>query len=156
MNLTCEDCGRAFQQERGRPAPRCDECKLERKKLTDAKKALRWRENDPDHARALRRASYHRTKGSDRQQAYRLAAQLKQYGLTPVEHAAMRTAQNDRCAICGEEHRGRGKRLHIDHDHVTGKVRALLCGHCNALLGQANDDPAVLRAAAEYIERHRA
>ncbi len=46
-------------------------------------------------------------------------------------------------------------RLAIDHDHKTGQVRSLLCKKCNGVLGLVDDDPALLRAAADYIERHR-
>ena len=75
--------------------------------------------------------------------------------MEPVELLVMREAQGDRCAICKGERCGPGDRLHIDHDHVTGKVRALLCSRCNTMIGLAGDDPARLTAAAAYIRRHR-
>ncbi len=62
----------------------------------------------------------------------------------------MSDEQGGLCAICRT-----APAEHVDHDHVTGRVRQLLCFNCNGGLGQFKDDPAVLRAAASYVERHR-
>mgnify|MGYP001576209901 CR=1 FL=1 len=48
-----------------------------------------------------------------------------------------------------------GKTLHIDHNHTTGAVRGLLCTQCNVGVGMLKDSPAVLRAAANYLETGR-
>ena len=77
------------------------------------------------------------------------------YGITIEDYEAMLDAQDGRCAISAcdaTEPGGRGG-WHVDHDHVTGKVRGLLCTNCNSGLGRFRDDPAVLRAAADYLER---
>lgn len=65
------------------------------------------------------------------------------------------------CTKCGQdkplsEFSGRkfNGRPHVDHDHNSGKVRELLCGDCNRMLGCSHDDPTTLRRAAEYLERH--
>ena len=50
------------------------------------------------------------------------------------------------CVICGDE----GK-LVVDHDHVTGQVRGMLCNHCNRGLGHFRDDPTLLEFAAQYL-----
>jgi hypothetical protein len=65
---------------------------------------------------------------------------------------AMR-AQDCRCAICAT-YLIQGD-ANADHDHATGVARGLLCGPCNRGIGHFQDDPARLRAAADYIERHR-
>ena len=63
-------------------------------------------------------------------------------------------AQDGVCAICKTVGRGKNStRLHIDHDHNTGKVRALLCFQCNVGLGKFKDNSELLLAAAHYIER---
>ena len=59
--------------------------------------------------------------------------------------------QDGGCAIC---HRPPAtRRLHIDHDHKTGKVRGLLCFTCNRFLCMGGVTPDRLRAAADYLER---
>ena len=75
------------------------------------------------------------------------------YGIEPEMFAAMVKAQGNACAICGAD-MGSGKQRHVDHCHTTGRVRALLCGRCNVAIGNARDDPGLLRAMADYIERH--
>jgi len=75
------------------------------------------------------------------------------YGIGPERFAAMVEAQGNACAICRKD-MGTGRGRHVDHCHATGQVRALLCGQCNNALGNAKDDPALLRQMADYIERH--
>lgn len=77
----------------------------------------------------------------------------RRYGLTAEEYRRRVAAQQGRCAVCGCEP-GDGKRLHVDHDHESGVIRDLLCGPCNHALGHAKDDPARLRALADYLEKH--
>lgn len=90
-------------------------------------------------------------------EARRASPKLAKYGLTFDEYTAMRVAQSDLCAICGSPEwvvaGGKIKPLAIDHCHSTGRVRALLCHACNHALGKMADDPARLRAAADYLER---
>jgi len=83
----------------------------------------------------------------------------KSYGLTGLELERMEAAQGHACAIClSSQNRGyRGKErisLDIDHCHTTGKIRGLLCNACNRMLANAKDKPALLRAAATYLESH--
>jgi hypothetical protein len=75
------------------------------------------------------------------------------YGLTEQQYAAMLAAQGDRCAICRTDTPGGKGGWHTDHDHGTGKVRGLLCHNCNLMVGHAQDDPAILRAAVDYLMR---
>lgn len=81
-------------------------------------------------------------------------------GLSLSDYQMLHDAQNGLCAACGQPeskaHRnGAILRLAVDHDHDTGRVRALLCSRCNYSLGFARDDPAVLRQLIDYLERHR-
>lgn len=51
------------------------------------------------------------------------------------------------CVICGS-----AEPLVVDHDHKTGKVRGMLCNHCNRGLGHFRDDPELLHFAAIYLQ----
>lgn len=84
---------------------------------------------------------------------------VRRYGITLEQHDAMLAEQNGLCAICGAAPDPNGvraaSRLHIDHDHSSGQVRALLCLTCNQGIGYFRDDPVLLHAAAVYVWRWR-
>ena len=78
----------------------------------------------------------------------------KKYGITLEEYERILQEQKCKCAICGTIRPGAIiKRFHIDHCHKSNKVRGLLCENCNRAIGQLQDDPTILRKAAEYLER---
>lgn len=82
------------------------------------------------------------------------------FGITVDEYNQMLERQNGLCAICRNPETavrsGRVLPLSVDHDHETGVVRALLCGNCNAGLGQFKDSPELLTLAALYVSTHKA
>ena len=55
-------------------------------------------------------------------------------------------ATTHECVICGD-----ATKLVVDHDHTTGKVRGMLCNHCNRGLGHFRDDPTLVEFAAQYL-----
>lgn len=76
----------------------------------------------------------------------------RNYGISMDDYDKMSTAQGHRCAICGTKEMGKNKsRFSVDHDHITGRIRALLCSQCNHAIGLMNDDPELLEKAAEYV-----
>jgi len=89
----------------------------------------------------------------------RKSALWVKYRLTPEQVDAMLAEQGGVCALCGKPPppgaSGAAAVLHVDHDHVTGAVRALLCHRCNNGLGCFGDDPELMRRAADYIEFYR-
>jgi hypothetical protein len=74
------------------------------------------------------------------------------YKMSLEDYERMLKAQGGVCAICYQPNPG-GKRLAVDHDHATGRVRGLLCQACNLALGFMRDNAARLNAAAYYLER---
>jgi hypothetical protein len=83
-------------------------------------------------------------------------AKLRKYRLTEDQYFGMLNAQHGLCAVCGQPETHSTWALAIDHDHATGRVRGLLCFQCNTMIGKAKDNPAILRAGADYVERHKA
>jgi hypothetical protein len=70
------------------------------------------------------------------------------FGITVEEHDRLLAEQGGKCAICGDDNP-----THTDHDHVSGKVRGLLCGRCNLGIGLFLEDAVRMEAAMAYLER---
>ncbi len=119
-----------------------DKCKAANKEYrTENKEKIRasvksWHEKNPDYQR-----NYN----------------IKRYGINQAQYENMVDAQCGVCAICGNPPDGKGNTghcLNIDHNHVTQKIRALLCSNCNTALGKFKDSPELLEKAAAYLRRH--
>lgn len=84
---------------------------------------------------------------------------LKKYGLTVEDYGRMLDEQKSLCAICGQPEiqvnhcSGKVLDLAVDHCHVTGKVRGLLCSRCNKMLGLSSDSLEILMKAREYLAK---
>lgn len=115
--------------------------------------ARRWKPKDLQRYRAERNAYSAAWRAANPE--YLRKRGLQRHGLTPDQYEAMLAAQNGGCAICGSTspRRKDSKRMFVDHCHVTGRIRGLLCSPCNTMLGLATDSPVRLRAAAGYLER---
>jgi hypothetical protein len=72
------------------------------------------------------------------------------YGISPEQYEALLTRQDDACAIC---RRRSDEPLVVDHCHLTGEVRGLLCRGCNLGLGNYKDDRRLMAAAIAYLAR---
>lgn len=84
---------------------------------------------------------------------------VRNYGITEQEYEEMKSAQDYKCFLCGSEgfligNNNHSEKLAVDHNHDTGEVRKLLCHNCNRALGLMQDNPDLLRKAADYIEAH--
>ncbi len=79
------------------------------------------------------------------------------YNITLDEYDRLFEVQNGVCAICGKKETRRNKynvwHLAVDHSHESGKVRGLLCGNCNSMLGFVKDKPDLLLKAYFYLNK---
>ncbi len=87
----------------------------------------------------------------ERQRKQRLKSK---YGMTTAEYDQILASQGGGCAICGGGTDSKGRSLHVDHHHDTGKNRGILCTMCNPGVGYFRDDPELLEKAADYLRRH--
>ncbi len=116
-----------------------------------------WREKNREKSNAYMRDYYHRVtkKNAEKLASKNLSGSFSRrkakYGITRDEYETMALNQKGRCAICNEEPT---ESLRVDHDHETGKVRALLCNNCNAGLGHFRDDPELLASAITYLTKY--
>ena len=100
--------------------------------------------------------------GGDRKQTYRNKHLKKKYGITQSQYTEMYKEQKGICLICERamDHQngtpalgsGRGSaNCLIDHCHKTGRVRGLLCFHCNTALGHLQDDVVRMERMINYV-----
>lgn len=76
----------------------------------------------------------------------------KKYGLTAQFYNELFNKQEGCCAICGIHQSELPNKLCIDHDHITGMVRGLLCLKCNSGIGKFQDNTELLGNAIEYLK----
>jgi len=80
------------------------------------------------------------------------------FGITLQDVKQMLQKQDGKCALCSRElsvlqGRGFSTIAHVDHDHVTGKVRGILCGNCNTALGKLGDSIESIERVLSYLKR---
>jgi len=84
---------------------------------------------------------------------------LKRYGISITEWENLFELQGGLCAICNKSEsvslKGQSKRLAVDHCHLTGKIRGLLCDNCNKALGLLEDKFELLDRASKYLQLHK-
>ena len=95
--------------------------------------------------------AYYHSLSKDKKDSYNHRNNLKKkFNLSTEEYLTLLQSQNNVCAICKKPEDG--KRLAVDHDHLSGKVRGLLCGQCNTGLGKFYDNIESLSNAILYLK----
>lgn len=142
INAYCKPCCRSYNKE-----------SISRNPEAHALRCKNWRLRNLDRHKELVRR--HGARNSEK------IASSRRKGKYGTDGSDLIEKQNWRCAICGDRIAS-GTLLtgvkpipryaHLDHCHVTKKVRGWLCRGCNTALGHMKDDPTRLRKAAEYLE----
>lgn len=76
---------------------------------------------------------------------------VKSYGLTVEDYQQMWDSCGGVCEICGSASE---RRLCVDHNHITGKVRGLLCSKCNSAIGFVKEDLSLVEKLIDYLKVH--
>lgn len=138
-----EDFHKATASADGRET-RCKECLL-------AMKSKNYHKNlKVNREKARVKANEFRKKNKGYQRRYDLK---RMYGLSLEDYDAMLQSQNNSCKICeSEDPGGKHKIFYVDHCHVTGNIRGLLCTGCNLALGGFRDKIESLERAILYLK----
>lgn len=132
------------------------------------KASSKYRAENPEVVKATKKSYYERNRekvkqkvrdwqvaNRERKYAWNRKRQLAKYGLTLETYETMMQSQKHACAICGTVFVST-LATHVDHNHITGLARALLCRSCNQSLGHLEKDGGewLLKALA-YLEGHK-
>lgn len=179
LTKTCRKCEQDhpadlkhfYKNSRGKYGltPRCKACVNEDNAVSHAKRMA----TDPERIRALAnersKKSYYRhldknrarqrdhqaKRRSDPHEAAKIRARKRAggSGLTPEEIENIFQSQGCVCAICRSKEPGSKIGWNLDHCHKTGRIRFILCAHCNRGLGAFRDNPNFMRKAADMLDQ---
>lgn len=112
---------------------------------------LKWKLNNPEkYKERIRKQCEHRKKygwHKVREEAWKKQG----IAITHKEYLKLLSDFDYKCAICHKHQDELTKQLAVDHNHITGEVRGLLCHWCNRCIGLANEDHQILASAAYYL-----
>ena len=169
ITRTCEKCGNTFQQDSAdyvnhniQPRRFCSsKCRTLAKHLNLPAICDNCGEGfTKNHSKTKwcspRCAQQHHQKVTNRRQIDK--RREDKYKMSPGQYKRMLGFQCGVCAICGQQEtntrNGVAIRLAIDHCHKTGRNRSLLCARCNMLLGNLEDNFALIDNFIEYLQYH--
>ncbi len=146
-----------FRVDRGYVRGECKMCAAKQRQEHYAadpakysKIARDWSKANPEKRNATKRAWTAKNRG-------RVAVHVRKvnYGMPEWDFKLLLDAQSHRCAICESVLSATPRAVHVDHCHASGKVRGILCSHCNNILGRAQDSVSVLEKAIIYLQKSR-
>jgi len=142
LHPSCKDCVALYGKKR-----RMTDAEIAESKRVRARKYY-W-QNKEKHKQRSR--EYHK----NNREILRLKSRCKNVGITVEQFRDMFSSHNGNCDICGVSQSDLTKPLYIDHDHVDGGIRGLLCPNCNSMLGHARDNLDILVAGFQYLVNHK-
>lgn len=106
-----------------------------------------WREKNKERWKVIKRREYQKNK-----QRYKNTHLKTLYNISILEYEDLLKKQNYACKICKLNESTLSRKLAVDHNHKTGKIRGLLCSNCNSAIGKLQDDSTLIQTAAKYVQ----
>ena len=117
----------------------------------------RWIKSNPgNHGSTERKNQWRKDHPEWSKKASRKHSLKHKYSMTMEQFEELFDAQGGVCAICGKPELVTGRTLAVDHDHISGHVRGLLCSRCNLVLGLIGDSTEILSASIQYLKNRAA
>jgi hypothetical protein len=129
--VTCRQCANNYARDYG---------KKHRKKIMQL--GEKWRKNNKNKVEMINRRSKLKYK----------------YDLTPEDINQKLKTQDNKCANPGCRTTVPGGRWNVwmvDHNHITNKIRGLVCHRCNIALGMLREDETKILGLVEYLRQYR-
>lgn len=133
----------------------CGQCKVCKRVA-----ARKWEQDHPEHHKQTVRAYVKKRMANGHSAAQKRwrdknpekvkGHNLRRYGIGIDAYRLLLEKQGRGCKLCGAKHAG-GKALYVDHCHLTGRIRGLLCRKCNTGIGLLGDNAASLEKALNYL-----
>lgn len=122
-----------------------------------------WKKRNPERAAEIRKRTkkkhqdkwnnHYRSKrqnDSEFRDKHRLQTKLSKYKIDENFYGELCDKYCDGCVICGIDLPA--NKLQIDHCHITGQIRGLICRDCNWAIGHFKDSISALENAIEYLK----
>lgn len=131
----CVNCGEDFTPSKydKRIKYCCNQCRIEARK--NSKYTTKWSQENKEKVKC-----------------YIDTRKTVKNNSSKVKYATDLEQQNNSCAICKIDIKNYSHSFHVDHDHVTGGIRGLLCSECNLALGKFEDSIEILSNAINYLK----
>jgi hypothetical protein len=131
----------------------CYACKIEKPVSNFYKSNVNYYQKECKDCCRIRKNKWHQSESGKLSSAN---TKLKRrFGITLEQFNEMYISQNGKCLICDATESALGHRLAVDHCHITGKIRGLLCKSCNVGIGHLNDSIETLKRAIKYLEKFK-
>ena len=127
---------------------RCTTCKIVKPAEAFSRHSEGYLHSKCGPCEVKRSAEYRRT----HKEEHVIQERRRRLGINQEQYETLLLVQGGTCGICGRSIVELSKGLAVDHDHITGAVRGLLCAGCNSAIGMMADSPVRLQAAIEWLQ----